>query len=336
MVDSARLKALLGLVLVVLLAHLALLRWLAPERHSASQLRPLTLPMVTRQLPANTSAPSPRGAQAIPASTHSESDTHRPPIDQRPAPLAQAVAKAAPTQGQTSAADHHTTTTFSVAADEVGDWPADTLLHYHLTGRYKDNLQGDAQLHWQRDQNRYQLEIQVTIGWLNTTLQSQGHLSATGPEPDIYHQNLVNTPGEVQLRSQDILLGDGTSVTRPLGVQDMASQFVALPHLLNAAADSLKAGDTFSLWLVYPGGVDFWTYDVIGSEVLTSSAFGDVPAWHIKPRQQLQARGALSSEMWLAPSLQYLPLRFRLSLNNDEYVDLELDKMEQSESTKQP
>ena len=34
-------------------------------------------------------------------------------------------------------------------------------------------------------------------------------------------------------------------------------------------------------------------------------------------------------EMWFAPSLQYLPVRVRLNLDEQNYVDLIVDKIEQ-------
>jgi hypothetical protein len=47
-----------------------------------------------------------------------------------------------------------------------------------------------------------------------------------------------------------------------------------------------------------------------------------VPTFHVKPRRVRP--GALSVEMWFAPSLQYLPVRIMVRQNESNHMDLTL------------
>jgi hypothetical protein len=50
---------------------------------------------------------------------------------------------------------------------------------------------------------------------------------------------------------------------------------------------------------------------------------GWVPAWHLRPSQP-PSSGDLAAEVWLAPGLQYLPVRLIIRQDADTYVDLAL------------
>ena len=54
--------------------------------------------------------------------------------------------------------------------------------------------------------------------------------------------------------------------------------------------------------------------------------FGEVAAYHLKPRRAAQG-GDLTPEMWIAPSLQYLPVRILIRDTQGNWIDLTLDKL---------
>ena len=116
---------------------------------------------------------------------------------------------------------------------------------------------------------------------------------------------------------------------RPPGVQDTASQFVELSHRFASGKDVLEVGRNVSFWMARPGAVDLWTYDIVGKEMLQSADLGSFEAFHLKPRPIANPRGNITAEMWFAPSLQYLPVRIRVSMGSEAHVDLLVDKIEQ-------
>jgi Protein of unknown function (DUF3108) len=76
-------------------------------------------------------------------------------------------------------------------------------------------------------------------------------------------------------------------------------------------------------------GVDLWTYDVTERVTLETPGLGPVDAFHLKPRPLAQPRGPITAEIWFAPGLQYLPVRIRIQLTGDSFIDLLVDTIEQ-------
>jgi hypothetical protein len=353
-------RRLLALLAGVLLLHLIAIQWLASQLQQTSLLRPLATPMFTRVLqqeapapvpvPAATGAapakrrvvastrplppaPAPEKAASQPQPAQAEAEAAAAPPEEppQPAPEQQALApapqqpasEAAPAQAPASAAG-----TTSAALDS---WPADTRLNYRLGGHFRSGeLHGSARVQWQREGERYQARIEIDVTLLaSLVLTSQGEATAQGLFPRAYEELRRSGPRAAKLGDSSIVLNDGSSIPRPEGVQDTASQFVELGHRFATGQDTLEVGRSVSLWLARPGGVDLWTYDIVGKETLQSPGLGGIEAFHLKPRQITNPRGNITAEIWFAPSLQYLPVRIRVTMGDATYVDLMVDKIEQ-------
>jgi hypothetical protein len=109
-------------------------------------------------------------------------------------------------------------------------------------------------------------------------------------------------------------------------VQDSASQFVHLTWLFTLRPELLQPGRSIELPLALPRVVEPWTYDVLASETLDTPA-GPVPALHVKPRRESRPGGDLTAEMWVAPSLQYLPVRLLIRQDAETYIDLLIERL---------
>ena len=232
-----------------------------------------------------------------------------------PAGPAKAVAAAAPAS--------------AAAAAYLSQWPADTRLRYQLSGNYRGELHGDARVLWQREGARYQTSIEVDVGLLlSMHLTSQGEITEAGLQPGVYEELVRNRRRGVRL-GEDVRLHNGERVPRPNAVQDAASQFVELSHRLATGQIQPVPGTQIRFWLARPGGVDEWTYDVVGEETLRLPRLGAVRTLHLKPRPLAKPRGPILAEIWYAPSLQFLPVRIRLTQGPDTYMDLLVDTIEQ-------
>ena len=84
-----------------------------------------------------------------------------------------------------------------------------------------------------------------------------------------------------------------------------------------------------TVWLARPGAMDQWIYDVVAREMLRTPKLGEVEAFHLKPRPIANPRGNISAEMWFAPTLQYLPVRIKVIMGTEAYLDLLVDHIEQ-------
>ena len=124
-------------------------------------------------------------------------------------------------------------------------------------------------------------------------------------------------------------LEDDRLVIQLPGLQDTASQFVELAHRFATGRERLEVGRTVTFWLARPGAVDQWTYDIVDRVVLQTPTMGDVEAFHLKPRPIANPRGNITAEMWFAPSLQYLPVRIKVMMGAEDYLDLVVEQIEQ-------
>ena len=222
------------------------------------------------------------------------------------------------------------TTTTAVRQDS---WPTDTRLSYTLGGNFRGAISGSARVQWQRDGEHYQVRVELDLSGVTIySMTSQGQVTPQGLEPAVYEEKRLGTqPQQVTMGAQTLRLTDGNRVNKPEETQDTASQFVELGHRFATGRAALEVGKTVQLWLARPNAVAEWTYDIAALDTLNSPQLGPIPAYHLKPRPLLKPSGPVTAEMWFAPSLQYLPVRIRITMNTDTWVDLQIEKIEQAD-----
>jgi hypothetical protein len=215
--------------------------------------------------------------------------------------------------------------------DVLASWPGDTRLRYRVSGQARGELFGDAQVLWQRDKSRYQVKIDVDVGLLfSRSFTSQGQVAPDGLRPGSYEETRARGQRVVAaVDDQFVTLNDGTKLPRPNGVQDTASQFVELSHQFATGRAQLAVGKTVELPLARPGGVNLWTYDIAEEVTLNTPRLGAVQAFHLKPRPVANPRGNINMEIWIAPTLQFLPAKIRINQDEKTYLDLLIDRIEQ-------
>ncbi len=325
-----------GLTLAVLLLHWLALAWLERPWIEPSVLRALTSPMFTRTLTPSVAAAAPKPAsarKARPARPAPATPSEASPIEPlAPLPAEAAIAAAPePEAVLEEAALAAPTTPPQADAAPADNWPADTRLSYQARGVFRGPLWGDAQVQWQREGERYQVQLKVSFGWMaRLSMTSQGRVTPTQLLPETFEEETTTARRHLEFTPQEIVLMNGSRLPRPEGVQDSASQFVALAQRFASAATPMAVGQSVQFWLARPGGADVWTYDVVEMETLATPHLGALQTFHLKPRPLANPRGPITAEMWFAPALQYLPVRIKVTLNDEAWVDLLVDKIEQS------
>ncbi len=331
-------RAIALLSALVLLVHVVLLLALDRLWPTPSALQPLVPPMLTRQIrPAEPVARPPppvaRAAPTRPAVAFVETPAPPPaegaastptPPDLAPLPEPPPAPSQPNRKPHPGAGNHHR------PARRGRPLAPNTRLTYRLTGYYRGELTGEARVAWQRDGDRYQTQVDMTVGLLvRMTLTSQGDITPEGLAPREYEEQLGTRRRAVRLGRESITLANGTQRPRPAGVQDTASQFVALTQRFATSQAALVPGESVKFWMARPGGVDAWDYRVVAQEPLYLPLLGQVSTFHLKPEPLQTPRGSIVAEMWFAPSLQHLPVRIRISFNEDSYVDLLVNTIEQ-------
>ncbi len=340
------------LLVLVLLGHWAGLAWLRDQVPVFTPLVPMAEPLFTRLLvpsqpvaltrprqprPRRTAVP-PKVAPAVTEAELAPASTGEPDPQDHPVE-SQANEAPAETPPQSSQAEPEAPPPMAAASAPIADettpapdtWPADTRVSYRLTGYYRGKMYGNARVQWQRQQNRYQVRIDLRMAlFIGVSLISQGEVSDTGLTPRIYEEQFPASLRGVTFEAGLVRFQDGRQELQVPGLQDTASQFVELGHRFSSGRETLKVGSEVRVWLARPQGMALWTYDVIAKETLATPELGPVSAFHLRPRPIANPSGPITAEIWFAPSLQYLPVRIRISLGADNFVDLLVDHIEQA------
>ena len=278
--------------------------------------------------PASAPLPSPPEPVASP-----EPASSAPPIVLAEAPASapsaasEVVVAAAPEPASSAVAESTAPTAFA--------WPPSTRLSYTLVGNYRGEVHGNARVQWVRLGGRYQVHLDVTIGpsfapLIERRMTSDGDLGENGLAPRRYDETTrvaFQSTRRVALSftPQQVTLANGAVRDAAPGVQDTASQFVQLTWLFTTQPQRLRVGDSVDFPLALPRRVDRWFYDVVARQPL-ASPLGELDTFHLKPRRSGERpRGELSAEVWIAPTLQYLPVRIRIQQDAETFVDLMLD-----------
>lgn len=347
------------LTLLVLALHLLVTQWAgaslqglgttkAIERMEAAFVRELR-PAAAPPAPAAAAAVAPRpvrvaegAASAVPPPPAEPASAPEPP----PAPVAPVAAVAAAEPASTApATEALAAAAAAAAASAAGDlleiegfrWPPSTKLSYTLTGWVRGEVHGSAQVAWLREGSRYQVQLDVVLGpriapLVQRHMTSDGEITANGLVPQRYEENTETVFGKPR-RHQMVFGPDQVQMTngnwqpKLPGVQDTASQFVQLTWLISSQPQRLVPGGNIEMALALPRRQDRWNFEVIGLETLDTPV-GAIDAWHMRPRREGDS-SVLAVEPWLAPSLQYLPVRIVIRQDQENFIDLLLEKLPQ-------
>lgn len=218
------------------------------------------------------------------------------------------------------------------AAAPGPEWPPSTRLRYELTGNYRGAVTGEAQVEWIREGSRYQVHLDVSVGpsfapLISRRMSSDGRLTTQGIEPQRYDEDtrvLFSSRRRVSVlfQGEQLTLANGRVEASAPGMQDAASQFVQLTWLFLTGRETLREGLILELPLALPRRQYRWRYEVLGRETL-ATPMGELETWHLKPTVTAGG-GDLTAEVWLAPTLQYLPVRLRIRQDEQTFIDLML------------
>jgi Protein of unknown function (DUF3108) len=322
---------------------------LAAPPPTAAPAAPVSIAPVAPIAPPPARARPPKPAASMPASAPApELAEPALAVSSRPEPTPEVVAEPEPqvapppappdtTLAEAPAPPIAAEPASAAASDALAafEWPASTRMSYLLTGNYRGEVNGSAQVEWVRAGSRYQVHLDLLVGpsiapIITRRMTSDGEITAEGLSPRRYDQDTKVVLRERNRRTITfepgaVVLANGERRGIVPGVQDTASQFVQLTYIFSTRPELLRAGGTVDIPLALPHKVDVWTYDVIGEEVL-DTPFGPLPSIHLKPRRAPLKAGELSAEIWFAPQLRYLPVRIRIEQDADNYLDLMISK----------
>ena len=203
--------------------------------------------------------------------------------------------------------------------------PAPLRLAFDVSGQAKKfTYSARAELLWQHDGSRYEARQEVSAFLVGSRAQrSTGALTAQGLQPERFADksrseqaaHFDHARGRVSFSANTPEAAVGP------GAQDRLSVFIQLGALLAADPARFAPGTTITLTTVSARSADRWTFTVEGPETLELPV-GATPSLKLQrlPRKPYDQK----AELWVAPSLGYLPVRIRLTQANGDFADLQL------------
>jgi hypothetical protein len=182
-----------------------------------------------------------------------------------------------------------------------------------------------------RQGSNYQVHVDTSLGLIGSlNMISAGVITPDGLAPNRFEQVnrlLIKTspPRTVVFEDEEVVLDSGQRFPRTPGMQDGASQFIQLSYQFTMKPELLKAGQVVYLTLALPKRVEKIAYDVMSEQIL-KTPLGDIPTFHVKPRKMSAEGGVLPVEIWFAPSLQYLPVRIVVRVDDKTHMNWEMDR----------
>jgi hypothetical protein len=241
------------------------------------------------------------------------------------APMAAGAAPAAPA---VQAADDHPSQL------RPYNLPPSADLAYSISARQRGfTLNGDATLSWRQGDGKYTINTDSRVALLGklTENRSQGTIDSFGLAPNEYYDKRFRkdpVTANFDREAKTISFSDGKQ-TYPIkgGEQDRVSVSWQLVALARANKDKFKPGSDWHFFVVGPHDADPWTFRVIGREkVQAGAAIGSVDTVHVL-REPPPGSKDQTLDIWLAPSLEWYPVKLRFVDNDRDYVEQTLEKI---------
>ena len=200
--------------------------------------------------------------------------------------------------------------------------PAPAILKYDIKGEIKGfSYFANGQLSWQHNGSNYDAQLEINHFLLGSRTQtSSGQIGARGLEP-LRFADKARTEVVAQLdhsQKQVTFTADGTRTQLEDDAQDHLSIFLQLSALLAGNPERYKAGDRLAFQAVGSKSSEHWTF-VVGSIESLKLPGGAVQA--LKLTRHPATEGAPKVEVWLATTMQFLPVRIRLMQGDGDFVE---------------
>jgi Protein of unknown function (DUF3108) len=269
--------------------------------------------------------PPPLNATPTVVALLAEPEAHAPPTaGMTPVPAAALLAAAGPTPASEASA--------SAAAPPPPDPPPvyrtkpppSVTLRYTLS---KGLLSATGELRWKLNAGAYEAVLEGSVLGMDVLdWRSTGRIDAAGLAPTRFTDQRRGRGVRAAnfQRDKAIITYSGPSDQYPLypGSQDRLSWMLQLAAIANARSAPWTVGERISFFVTGArGDASMWDFTVQGREKL-SLPTGPAEVWHL-------ARVADSArdnrvDVWIAPSLQNMPVRARMGSADGEALELRL------------
>ena len=212
--------------------------------------------------------------------------------------------------------------------------PPSADLAYSISARQRGfSLNGEATLSWRQGDGKYTIATDSRVALLGklTENRSQGAIDSYGLAPNEYYEkrfrkDAVTAAFDREARTIGFSEGKKSYPIRG-GEQDRVSISWQLVAIARAAKGKFKPGSEWAFFVVGPHDADPWSFRVVGREKIQAGAgIGTVDTVHVL-REPPPGSKDQTLDLWLAPSLEWYPVKLKFVDNERDYVEQTLEKI---------
>jgi Protein of unknown function (DUF3108) len=219
------------------------------------------------------------------------------------------------------------------------EWPQATRVTFSMEGFLRGPIHGSSQVQWVRKGNNYQVHIDAYAGPRFAPIASQRWTSEGTITPKGLQPKRFESVNKLMIKSSQpkIILFEDGYVTLPSGqrekalpdVQDPASHYIQMAYEFMLDASRLQPFGSIHMPMAHSRKQMTVVYNIAGPEVL-STPLGQVETYRLRPQVEPSKKGEeILADIWIAPALQYLPIRMYLRVGKDMWFDFKMDKAPQ-------
>ena len=203
-------------------------------------------------------------------------------------------------------------------------------LKYSIKAKQKGiPVSGDATVKWQlassNGKQSYSVITETRVMLFGKILDasSYGNIDAFGIAPDKFVEKRFGKAESITRfdREKNILNFTESKATYPIkgGEQDRTSAAWQLVTLARGASAPLITGSEWKMFVAGRRDAENWTFKVAGTEMVTTP-LGEFSTVHFIKAPPPDSKDQ-QLELWLAPKLEWYPVRLKFSDANGDHVD---------------
>ncbi|MDR0934123.1 MAG: DUF3108 domain-containing protein [Burkholderiaceae bacterium] len=215
------------------------------------------------------------------------------------------------------------------SSDKAISPPPSVDLEYVVRANYSAmSIGGSSAIHWRHTADRYAIKTGARANLLgnliNTT--STGNITPEGLKPEKYTEKRRNRDATQTLFDHGKRTLTFSNAPHPFpfgeGIQDRDSIVWQLVSLVRARPEILSEGKKLTFMVSGRKRIDQWVFQVIGEETI-QTMLGEVKAIHLF-RQDKKGK---TTEVWLAPEMEWYPVRLIFFDNKDLRLEQIIQKI---------
>ena len=210
--------------------------------------------------------------------------------------------------------------------------PPSADLHYTIQARQGGlTLSGNALLSWSADAGSYAIRTETRAMLVGKILQadSAGSIDGYGLAPaQAVETRFRKAPSTTTFdRDSQTIRFTESSASYPLkgGEQDRSSAIWQLISVARAAPAKIRKGTQWVFFVAGRRDAERWTFKVLKRETIRT-ALGEIDTLHLSKAPPPDSRGQ-QLDIWLAPSLEWYPVRLRFTDDDGDFVEQSLQEI---------